>query len=64
MTYKRLNDIYSLKATTTNEVYIAGTDEEGNDFTVILNSFNFLQWLDSDSIEYIKEKTIKHINNL
>lgn len=64
MTYKRLNDIDTLQATTTNELYIGGTDEEGNDFTIIIDSFNFLQWIDSDTIEYIKEQTIKHINNL
>ena len=64
MEYKRLNDIDSLQATTTNELYIGGKDEQGNDFTIVFDSFNFLQWVDSDSIEYIKEQTIKHINNL
>ena len=64
MEYKRLSDIDTLQATTTNELYIGGKDEEGNDFTIVFDSFDFLRWINSEGIEYIKEQTIKHINNL
>lgn len=64
MEYKRLNDIDTLQATTTNELYIGGKDEQGNDFTIVFDSFDFLRWINSEGIEYIKDQTIAHINNL
>ena len=43
------------------ELYIRGLDEYGQDFQVCFDAYNFLQWIDTEQIEYIKEQIIKHI---
>ena len=43
------------------ELYLAGTDEFGKDFQVCFNAYDFLDWIDTEQIEYIKEQLIKHI---
>ena len=58
--YKSLNNINTFQAHK-NEVYLRGTDEYGNDFTICFDSYNFLEWIDTEKIEYIKEQLIKHI---
>tara|TARA_R100000458_G_C8222967_1_gene206776 strand:- start:101 stop:280 length:180 start_codon:yes stop_codon:yes gene_type:complete len=44
-----------------NEVYLSGKDENGEEFTIVLNSIELLEWLD---INYIKEQTLKYIDKL
>ena len=58
--HKRMNDINTFQAHE-NEVYLRGTDEYGNDFQVCFDSYNFLEWIDTEQIEYIKQQTIKYI---
>ena len=45
MKYKNLHDINTF-ACSDNEVYLAGKDENGKDFTIVLNAFELLEWLD------------------
>jgi len=60
MKYKNLHDINTFHCKD-NEVYLSGTDEEGNEFTIVLNALELLEWLD---IKYIKEQTLKYIDKL
>lgn len=60
MKYKNLHDINTFSCSD-NEVYLSGIDEEGKDFTIVLNAFELLEWLD---IKYIKKQTIKYIKGL
>jgi len=60
MKYKNLHDINTF-ACSDNEVYLSGTDENGKDFTIVLNAFELLEWLD---IKYIKKQTIKYVKGL
>ena len=44
-----------------NEVYLRGTDEYGKDFKICFDSYNFLEWIDTEHLENIKEQLVKHI---
>lgn len=57
---KRMNDINTFSCSD-NEVILSGTDEHGNDFTIVFKATDFLEWID---IKYIKEQTIKYIKKL
>ena len=63
MIHKRLNDINTLYCDN-NELLIGGVDDYGNDITITFDAFNFLQWIDKDTMSYIKEKTSKYIKEL
>ena len=58
--HKRMNDINTFQAHE-NEVYLRGTDEYGQDFQICFDSYNFLEWIDTEHIKYIKKQLIKHI---
>jgi hypothetical protein len=60
MIYKNLHDINTFSCSD-NEIYLSGTDEDGEDLTIVLNAFEVLEWLD---IKYIKKQTIKYIKQL
>jgi hypothetical protein len=47
--------------TTDNETILIGDDEMGNEFTIIFNTIELLEWLD---IEHMKKQSIKYIKNL
>tara|TARA_R100001443_G_scaffold25529_1_gene38385 strand:- start:1829 stop:2128 length:300 start_codon:yes stop_codon:yes gene_type:complete len=57
---KRMNDINTFQAHE-NEVYLRGTDEYGNIFQICFDSYNFLEWIDTENLEYIKEQLTKYI---
>jgi hypothetical protein len=57
---KRMNDINTFQAHE-NEVYLRGTDEYGNDFQICFDSYNFLEWVDTEHLKYIKKQLIKYI---
>ena len=57
---KRMNDINTFQCCD-GEVYLRGTDEQGKDFTVCWDAYDFLNWIDTDTVKYIKEQVIKHI---
>ena len=59
---KRMNDINSFQCCD-GELYLRGTDEYGKDFMVCFDAYNFLEWIDKEQIEYIKNQVIKHIKN-
>ena len=44
-----------------NELCLGGTDEHGEDLTIWFDAYNFLEWIDTENLEYIKEKLIKYI---
>ena len=58
--HKRMNDINTFQAHE-NEVYLRGTDEYGKDFQICFDSYNFLEWIDTEHLKYIKKQLIKHI---
>tara|TARA_R110001606_G_scaffold272043_2_gene420579 strand:+ start:608 stop:868 length:261 start_codon:yes stop_codon:yes gene_type:complete len=58
--HKRMNDINTFQAHE-NEVYLRGTDEYGQDFTVCFDSYDFINWIDTEHLKYIKKQLIKHI---
>tara|TARA_R110002051_G_C8714725_1_gene496004 strand:+ start:1141 stop:1323 length:183 start_codon:yes stop_codon:yes gene_type:complete len=57
MIYKNLHDI-NTSCSHDNETMLSGTDEMGNDFTIVLSTFELLEWID---MEYLKESLIKYI---
>jgi len=60
MIHKRMNDINTFQAHE-NEVYLRGTDEYGKDFQICFDSYNFLEWVDTEHLKYIKKQLIKYI---
>ena len=60
MIHKRMNDINTFQAHE-NEVYLRGTDEYGKDFQICFDAYNFLEWIDTENLEYIKERLTKYI---
>lgn len=58
---KRLHDINTFMSTEDNETYLIGRDENGKDFTLVLDTIELLEWLD---IRYMKEQSKKYIYNL
>ena len=59
---KRLHEINTFQCVD-NELYLRGKDEHGEDFTICFDAFDFLDWIDTEQIEYIKEQTIKYIKS-
>ena len=60
MIHKRMNDINTFQAHE-NEVYLRGTDEYGQDFQICFDSYNFLEWIDTEHLKYIKKQLTKYI---
>ena len=60
MIHKRLHEINTFQCVG-NELYLGGKDEMGNDFTLCFAAFNFLEWIDTEHIEYIKQKVIEYV---
>tara|TARA_R100001463_G_scaffold103430_1_gene157730 strand:+ start:1171 stop:1353 length:183 start_codon:yes stop_codon:yes gene_type:complete len=60
MKYKNLHDINTFSCSD-NEILLSGTDENGENLTIVLNAFEVLEWLD---IDYIKKQTLKYIDGL
>ena len=63
MKYTHIHDINTFSCSD-NEIYLSGRNEEGEDITVVFSAFEFLSWIGSDEIKYIKEQTIKHVKEL
>ena len=59
-THKSLHEINTFQCVD-NELYLRGKDEMGEDLTICFDAFNFLEWIDKEQIEYIKEQLIKYI---
>ena len=50
-------------ATKDGELFLTGTDEYGEDLTIVFSSYDFLMWIDDSTILNIKERLIEQINN-
>ena len=61
--HKRLNNINTF-ACNEGELCLSGTDEEGEDLTIWFDAYDFLSWIDKETIEYIKEDIIKEIKKI
>ena len=61
MIHKRMNDINTFQAHE-NEVYLRGTDEYGKDFQICFDTYDFLEWIDTEQLFYIKQQLVKYIN--
>jgi len=60
--HKRMNDINTFQAHE-NEVYLRGTDEYGKDFQICFDAYNFLEWIDIEQVDYIKQQLVKYIKS-
>ncbi len=60
MKYKNLHDINTFQCHR-NEVYLAGKDENGKEITIVFNTIELLEWLDT---KHIKEEAIKYIQDI
>ena len=60
MIHKSMNDINTFQCCE-GELYLRGSDEYGRDFQVCFDAYNFLNWIDTKHINYIKKQVIKHI---
>ena len=58
--HKRLHEINTFQCCE-NELYLRGKDEHGKDFTICFDAFNFLEWIDTEHLKYIKKQLIKYI---
>jgi len=58
--HKAMNNLNTFQCCD-GELYLRGTDEYGKDFQVVFCAYDFLNWIDSDHIKYIKKQLIKHI---
>ena len=58
--HKAMNNINTFQCCE-GELYLRGTDEYGKDFQTCFDAYDFLKWIDTEQIEYIKEQLIKHI---
>ena len=58
---KRLNDINTFMSTIDNETYLMGIDQYGEEFTIIFNTIELLEWMD---IDYMKKQSKKYIDEL
>ena len=57
---KRMNNINTFYSYG-NEVYINGKDENGKTFYIAFDSYDFLSWIDLESIKQVKKTLIKYI---
>ena len=60
--HKNMHDINTFQCTTDNELYLGGTDEYGKDFTICFDAFEFLDWIDTEQIAYIKKQVKRHVD--
>jgi hypothetical protein len=58
--HKRLHEINTFQCVD-NELYLRGKDEMGADLTICFDAFNFLEWIDTEHLKYIKKELIKYI---
>ena len=58
-----MHNINTFQCTTDNELYLSGRDEWNKDFTIYFSAFEFLEWIDTEQIAYIKEQVKKHVDS-
>ncbi len=60
MKYKNLHDINTFQCHR-NDVYLTGKDENGKDITIVFNTIELLEWLNT---KHMKEEAIKYIQDI
>jgi hypothetical protein len=60
MIHKAMNNLNTFQCCE-GELYLRGIDEYGKDFQICFDAYDFLNWIDTEQINYIKEQLIKHI---
>ena len=60
--HKAMNNINTFQCCE-GEVYLRGVDEYGKDFQVCFDAYDFINWIDTEQVGYIKEKLIEHIKS-
>ena len=60
--HKAMNDINSFQVYK-NEIYLRGIDECRKDFQICFDSYNFLEWIETEHLKYIKEQLTKYIQD-
>jgi len=58
-----IHDINTFACSKDNELYLGGKNEFGEDITVVFNAIEILEWVGTE-IPYIKEQSIKYINQI
>tara|TARA_B100000959_G_scaffold231100_1_gene247434 strand:+ start:405 stop:596 length:192 start_codon:yes stop_codon:yes gene_type:complete len=62
MTHKEMHSLNTLYCSD-GQLVITGEDENGGDFTVQFDAYHFLQWIDKETIAYIKKDVIKNVKS-
>ena len=60
--YKNIHDLNTFQCVN-NEVYLSGIDENGEEITIVFNTFELLEWLNIDNMKNETIKYIKELNN-
>jgi hypothetical protein len=60
MIHKAMNNINTFQCCD-GELYLRGIDEYGNDFQICFDAYDFLNWIDTEHLKYIKKQLIKYI---
>ena len=47
-----------------NKIHIGGVDENNTQLNIEFDSYDFLQWIDTEQLKYIKKQLIKKINKI
>ena len=58
--HKAMNNLNTFQCCD-GELYLRGTDEYGQDFQICFDSYNFLEWIDTENLKYIKKQLTKYI---
>ena len=58
--HKRMNNIHTFHEHE-GELALGGTDEYGKEFTIWFDTYDFLNTINNEQIEYIKEQLTKYI---
>ena len=61
--FKRMNDINTFQCAE-GDIFLRGTDEYGNCLQISFCAYDFINWISTEEIGYIKEQIIKHIKRI
>lgn len=61
--HKRMNDINTFQCAE-GDIFLRGTDEYGNCLQLSFCAYDFINWISTEEIDYIKEQIIKHIKKI
>tara|TARA_R110002153_G_scaffold23786_2_gene76500 strand:+ start:163 stop:456 length:294 start_codon:yes stop_codon:yes gene_type:complete len=61
--HKRMNDINTFQCAE-GDIFLRGTDEYGDCLQLSFCAYDFINWISTEEIDYIKEQIIKHIKKI